>query len=410
MPAPLRIAIPIHSFEPGGVERVALNLASAWRAAGHDVRVVLGRDEGADRSRAPCDLDYWSLPSRISTAAFETLWMMWCLFRYLRREDTDVVFCAGNTYAVVCVVMRLLIRRRCPPVLVKISNDLYRCDLPPGYRHLYHLWLKVQRAMLDRFVALAGPMNREIVETLGITPDRVVTICDPALTAERFAKLSGIPREQAAPLHRGLRFLAVGRLARQKNLPLLIRAFVGGSHASDTLTIVGDGAERGKLEALVAALAMQDRVTFAGHVVDPDPFYRRADFLLMSSDYEGVPAVAIEAIAAGLPVIATDCSSSMKTLLGHGSRGVLVPVGDVSALAAAIGKAGRIPRLDAASRSYAETFTIECAARKYLAAMRSLAARPRQEPGSISRRAAASVASGVPPASTRCQSDKSPSA
>lgn len=130
----------------------------------------------------------------------------------------------------------------------------------------------------------------------------------------------------------------------------------------------------------------------------------------MSSDYEGVPAVVIEAIAAGLPVIATDCSSSMKTLLGNGSRGVLVSVGDVGALAAAIGRADRLRGLDPASRSYAETFTVECAAKKYLAAMLSLAARPRHEPGPIARRAAASVASGVPPASTRCQSDKSPSA
>ncbi|KHK92321.1 glycosyltransferase [Novosphingobium malaysiense] len=379
MPEPLRIAIPIHSFEPGGVERVALNLARSWHAAGHHVRVVLGRDQGADRSRAPADLDYRSVPTRFSTAPFETLWMMWCLLRHLLCEETDVIFCAGNTYAVVCVTMRLLLRRRCPPVVVKISNDLLRRDLPPGYRHLYYLWLRVQGLLLDHFVALAEPMRAEIVDTLGVAANRVTTIHDPALTATRYAALLSIPRTGPDRSERGLRFLAVGRLARQKNLPLLVTAFARGSNRQDTLTIVGEGPERGKLEALVGSLSLHGRVFLTGHAVDPDPYFREADVFVLSSDYEGVPAVVIEAIAAGLPVLATDCAASMQALLGGGIRGQLVPVGDDTALAAAMNGADLLRFPDQSARVFAERFTVEIAARAYVAAMRALQAEARAE-------------------------------
>ena len=111
MTEPLRIAIPIHSFEPGGVERVALNLAERWQQTGHQVSIVLGRDEGSDRGRVSAHLDYRIVSSRVPTARFETLWMIWCFFLHLSRERVDVIFCPGNTYAIVCVAARLLLGR-----------------------------------------------------------------------------------------------------------------------------------------------------------------------------------------------------------------------------------------------------------------------------------------------------------
>lgn len=106
---PLRICIPIHSFEPGGVERVGLRLADHWQAVGHEVTVVLRRDRGIARPQAPA-LDYRTRPEPLP---WETPWLIWCLWRYLRRHhgETAVIFCAGNTYTVVCAVMKLLLGR-----------------------------------------------------------------------------------------------------------------------------------------------------------------------------------------------------------------------------------------------------------------------------------------------------------
>ncbi|KQM13355.1 glycosyltransferase [Novosphingobium sp. Leaf2] len=376
MTEPLRIAIPIHSFEPGGVERVALNLAEHWQRSGHAVTIVLGRDEGPDRGRASASLFYKLYPSAVPTARFETVWMMWCFARYLSRERADVIFCPGNTYAVVCAAMRLLLGDRCPPVVIKVSNDLLRRDTPWIARACYSVWLRAQGMIFERFVALAEPMHGEIMQAMTVGAHRVVTIHDPAMTRSRFENLAAIPRVQAE--RRGYRFLALGRLVPQKNLPMLVQAFAAGFRPGDTLAIVGDGPERPKLQALVRRFALDDQVTFVGHVLDPDAYLRDADCLLLSSNYEGVPAVVLEAITAGLNVIATDCSCSMGELIGHGARGRLIPVGDVAGMAHEIAHADELPHLDAAQRNYAARYTIEAAAGAYVAAMRRAIASARQ--------------------------------
>src|SRR4030095_15095218 len=95
----LRIAIPVHSLEPGGVERVALNLATQWHEAGHEVTIILGRSDGSALSSA-APLGYWSIPTRFRTAGWQTPWMAHCLYSFLVERRPNVVFLAGNTYAV----------------------------------------------------------------------------------------------------------------------------------------------------------------------------------------------------------------------------------------------------------------------------------------------------------------------
>ncbi len=367
MTVPLRIAIPIHSFEPGGVERVALNLAEHWQQTGHQVMIVLGRDEGLDRGRASASLAYRIHPSRVPTAQFETLWMIWCFFLSLSRERVDVIFCPGNTYAVVCVAMRLLLGDNCPPIVSKISNDLVRADKSALRRRVYHAWLRVQGMVFDRFVALAEPMHGEIVKAMGVGAHRVETIHDPAMTRMRFERLAAIPRLRVN--RDSYRFLALSRLVRQKNLEVMLRAFAAGLCPGDKLTIAGDGPERAQLELLVQCLAIEKQVRFVGHVTDPDPYLRDAGCLLLSSDYEGVPAVVLEAIAAGLQIVATDCSSSMRMLAGHGARATLVAVRDIDALAHEISRVDYLPRPGPAQRDYAAPFTVETAAGAYVGLM-----------------------------------------
>lgn len=365
MEQPLSILMPIHSFEPGGVERVGLNLARSWHEAGHKVVVLLGRDEGADRANAP-RLHYERRHTRMRTGPFESLWLTWCLLLYLRRHRPDVIFCAGNTYAVVCAVARLFYGPQCPPIVVKVSNDLERRDKPKLSRAAYHTWLRVQGLMFDRFVAIAAPGRAEIMHHMAVGPHRTAMVPDPALTTRRLQALMAIPRSEARGMD--VRFVAVGRLVPQKNFALLLEAFARGARSGDTLTIVGDGPQRAKLEAQAVHYGIERQVRFIGHVADPDPYLARADCMVLSSDYEGVPAVVIEAIAAGLPVISTDCSASMRELLA--GRGVLVPVGDVDGLARWMTDALSLPIATRETRNYAADFVIEESRDKYIAIMR----------------------------------------
>lgn len=373
----MRIAIPIHSFVPGGVERVGLRLAEEWQAAGHDVLIVLGRRRGQGSLSAP-SLDYRTRPEPFPTDHWETPWMIWSMLRFLLRERVDVVFCPGNTYTIVCVAMKLLLGRRCPPMLVKISNDLERRDMHLPFRAIYHLWLRIQGYYLDLFVGLADPMRTEIEHRLAVDPARVEIIPDPAITRAELDRFSR-PRERRDKPRAGCRFLNMGRLVAQKNQALLLRSFAAGGQPEDSLVIAGEGPERTRLARLIGELGLAARVQLAGHVDDPGAALKQADVLVVSSDYEGVPAVVIEAIAGGLPIVSTDCCTSMGWLTGQGKFGIVVARRDARALGGAIGDARRLTPDRAAMKRFAEQFTLERSSRTYLDALARLACRARRQ-------------------------------
>lgn len=140
-------------------------------------------------------------------------------------------------------------------------------------------------------------------------------------------------------LYTGLRekvVISAGRLDTQKNFPLLIDGFAKFSqtHSDYKLVIYGEGPKAAQLQEYAAQKLPENTYSFPGRVDDlPERFGRSAIFAL-SSDFEGVPNVLIEAMAMGTPCVSTDCApGGAASLIDSGKNGILVPVGDVQALA-----------------------------------------------------------------------------
>ncbi|KAK0331494.1 hypothetical protein LTR94_028697, partial [Friedmanniomyces endolithicus] len=208
----MKILTFLHSFEPGGVERIALRLVREWRASGYDAPLFMGRTDGAMRDDVGADLAYHSpRQPRIGSGWWETIWMIVTLPGFIRRTRPDALFCAGNTYVVVAVAMKLLLGRACPRIVAKISNDLDRADQPRAGRMGYRLWLRFQGMFIDRAVAMAEPMVGEIAEYLRIARTRIDIVPDPALSD---AMIRDVRKKCARTpaVTQGRRFLAVGRL------------------------------------------------------------------------------------------------------------------------------------------------------------------------------------------------------
>jgi glycosyltransferase involved in cell wall biosynthesis len=222
--------------------------------------------------------------------------------------------------------------------------------------------------MIEHATGLAEPMRAEIAAFMAMPAERIHIVDDPALAAADLAALAAIGAARQPQTGAGRHYIGVGRLARQKNWPLLLAAFAKIAGPDDRLTILGEGAERPRLEALAASLSIADRLALPGHGAAA-PVLAKGDVYVMSSDFEGVPAVIIEALAAGLPVVSTNCSVSMASLIGDFGR--LVPVGDAAALAAAM--AAQTPLSPTARAAAAEAmarFTVERAAGAYAALFR----------------------------------------
>ncbi|MBB3862567.1 glycosyltransferase involved in cell wall biosynthesis [Novosphingobium hassiacum] len=161
------------------------------------------------------------------------------------------------------------------------------------------------------------------------------------------------------------RLTAVGRLTGQKGFDLLIEAFAATApdHPDWRLSIWGEGADRAALEQQARALGMADRIDLPGVSKSPGSWIETADAFVLSSRFEGWGLVLGEAMAAGLPCVSFDCPFGPSDMITHGVDGLLVPDGDVSALAAALSQVMGDPalrdRLGASATNAAERFAPE---------------------------------------------------
>jgi GalNAc-alpha-(1->4)-GalNAc-alpha-(1->3)-diNAcBac-PP-undecaprenol alpha-1,4-N-acetyl-D-galactosaminyltransferase len=129
--------------------------------------------------------------------------------------------------------------------------------------------------------------------------------------------------------------LGIGKLIHQKGFDLLIKAFaqVCDTHPEWTLTILGEGELRSELEDLCSQLKLEDRVFLPGVVKNIDAQLRKADIFALSSRFEGFPVTLCEAMACGVPVVATDCLSGPREIIHNGTDGLLVVSENIDALA-----------------------------------------------------------------------------
>ena len=141
------------------------------------------------------------------------------------------------------------------------------------------------------------------------------------------------------------RFISVGRLHPQKNQRMLVMAFAemvartGDPYA--TLTIYGksmpwDDPVEEELKTLIQGYHLEDRVFLPGRMQEIEQCYEEADAFVFGSDYEGLPNALMEAMAAGLPCISTNCPTGPSALITSGENGLLVPVGDMGAMSYAM--------------------------------------------------------------------------
>ena len=133
--------------------------------------------------------------------------------------------------------------------------------------------------------------------------------------------------------------VTLGRLTTQKNHELLIRAFkkIEDKYPTDKLLIYGEGELRDKLSNLIVSLELQERVVLMGQTSDVFSVLKSAKVFVLSSNYEGMPNALMEAMAVGVPSIATDCPcGGPKKLIDNGHDGLLIPPGDIVSLSEAI--------------------------------------------------------------------------
>jgi glycosyltransferase involved in cell wall biosynthesis len=219
----------------------------------------------------------------------------------------------------------------------------------------------------NHIIAVSKGVARDVQHLTGLPDDRITTIYNPVV-GPYIARLAVEPVDHpwVADTHIPL-ILAVGRLTIQKDYPTLIRAFAQVRAVRKVhLVILGEGRQRSTLEKLVRTLDLDHDIALPGHIENPFAWMSKAAVLVLSSAWEGLPGVLIEALACGCPVVSTDCPSGPREILEDGAVGTLVPVGDDRALALAILNALATPPDRAMLLRRAEYFSIDAGVDAYL--------------------------------------------
>ena len=364
----MHIAFVINDLGGGGAERVVLSLTAGLIGQGHRVDLVLleggiryakdvpcearlfvlqrtpvdPEDPAADVLQRAADLRGSPRPLDWIRFAIASKWDPLCMpsarlarqaraiASYMKREKPDCVL-PNVPRAVTATLFGSRLLDAVLPI-VPIIHAVGQSRLPRHHRRYRRLL-----PYATRCVGVSQGVSDDLAVTARAPRHKITTIYNPVVTQALHAKTAEPPSHPWLIDYRTPVILAAGRLTEQKDFPTLIRAFARLIRQRPTrLIILGEGPLRQELEGLAQDLGIDDRVSFPGWVDNPFALMSRASLFVLSSIYEGLPTVLVEAMACGCPCVSTDCPSGPAEILEDGRYGPLVPVGDEAALAEAM--------------------------------------------------------------------------
>lgn len=327
-----KIAIFHPNLDGGGAERVLVNLICGLVEQGIEVDLVLVQAKGTFLSLLPPEVRVVDLGVRRLLIGIPGL------IRYLKQEQPTSLLTAFEDTNLIALWSRRLagVSTR---IIVSIHNTLSRESRisDEGLKRRIGPYLsRWFYREADAIITVSQGVADDLVR-MGFSPKKMQVIYNPVVTPKFFKKLTEpienpLFKPGSPPV-----ILGVGRLQKQKDFTTLVRSFAQvQQQRSVRLMILGEGEERPHLEALIKELGIEEHVALPGFVTNPYAYMNKAAVFVLSSLFEGLPTVLIEAMAAGTRLVSTDCESGPREILANGLYGKLVPVGNVQSLAEAI--------------------------------------------------------------------------
>ena len=324
------IAFFIPCMEGGGAERVVINLLEEMLLQDIDLDLILAAAEGPLLNQIPKQVRVVDLGAgRVINAILP-------LCRYLKQYKPQALISHMSHTNVISVLAKELARTKTELILVEHNtfsaskSESMRAKLVPPL-------MKLVYPRANHVVGVSQAVSEDLETQLGLKKGQVKTIYNPVVNNNLITKAKAPLEhswfiENAPPV-----FVAVGRLTVQKDFATLIKAFAMLRQKKIArLIILGEGELRAELEVLTVNLGIANDVSMPGFVANPYTYMSKANAFVLSSLWEGLPTVLIEAMACGCPVISTNCPSGPREILEAGKYGELVPMANVQALSEAM--------------------------------------------------------------------------
>lgn len=355
------IGLFISNLGGGGAERSMVILANGLAEKGHRVHLILATRKGVYFEEVSPKVTI------VDMGAKRTLTAFFPLVRYLRQQRPYAIVSALDHANLIAIWAKYLSKVNVKIIVSvrSVVSLLYKNDPILKYRTMPFL-VRLFYPYADWVVAVSNDVAQDLIKNYNCDPSKARVIYNPVIGDEIYTKAQAPVEHPWLVLKEHPVILGVGRLEPQKDFETLIRAFqvVIERIPSARLLILGEGGERKKLERLCADLGLMGKVDLPGFITNPFPYMKQADVFVLSSRFEGLPGVLIQAMALGTPVVATDCPGGVREILEDGKWGALVPVGDVKKMAKAViqGIQRKLP--DPSPRG--RVFTVDASVNQYL--------------------------------------------
>lgn len=355
-----RIALYVPSYEAGGVERTMVNLAIGLAALDRPVDLLVRFDATQYLDALPLSVRVLHTGTEKEAPAK--------MAQYLRAERPMIAMAAKSEDAPGLLQARTEARVDVPLlfcVTTHQSSVLNRRLPPRRWVERWRLARLYRRA--DAIAAVSQGVADDLAQIAGLPAGAIHVLPNPVL-GQHIEELARQPITHEWFIRKDEPvLLSVGRFTRQKDYPTLVHAFARlAKKRPCRLVMFGEGRQQRRVRAVIEGYGLQARVDMPGFVANPFPYFARADLFVLSSRWEGLPTVLIEALALGCPVVSTDCPSGPREILRNGRYGALVPPGDVPALAGAMEQVLHDRPSAEFLREAVTPFRIENSVRRYL--------------------------------------------
>ena len=329
---PNRLTIFLPSLAYGGAERAFTNIANGFVDRGVEVALVLAHAAGPYIDDISPAVRIFDLKRRSVAMAIPGL------LRHLREYRPDALLSAMTHANVASAIAWRLANSSARLVL---TEHTHLSSAFKEYRNasmrVIHCVMPLTYSLADHIIAVSNGVATDLKAKFHLNQEKLVGVYNPVVDTHLFHNALAPSCHPWLAQKKAPVVVTAGRLVRLKDFATLIRAFaLVRSRRTLKLVIFGEGPLHGELIALARSLGVEQDVDLPGFVSNPFSEMSAADLFVLSSRYEGLSNVLIEAMACGTPVVSTDCPSGPYEILEGGRWGQLVPVGDSAAMARAI--------------------------------------------------------------------------
>lgn len=324
----MRLALVLPSMSCGGAQRVMSIMSNYWVKGGNDIMLITIDSE---------ENDFYSLDHRVRRVGFDLLrgsTSLWaaiknniiriaCLRKTIKMYKPDAVISFIDHTNVMTILAAFGLH---VAVVVSERNDPRQYSIGI-IKDFLRRWIYPRADALVVQTTELSKWAEKIVhyERVHVIPNPLLLLPETDISSE-YLKIE-------SPF-----IVAMGRLVTQKGFDMLLEAFAqcSNDHKEWSLVILGEGPQRNDLKDLSRKLGIESHVYFPGRIHSPHTVLQQAEIFVLSSRYEGFPNALLEAMSCGLPVVSFNCPTGPGDIISDGQNGLLIPTGNVMALAEAM--------------------------------------------------------------------------